>query len=133
MQLAEQASVDHAEVRCVALQARSAQAAQWALAKVVVERHPEISVTDVYRALRRRERTATTAIGQGVAIPHARVSGLSQPEVVLGVLEDAVPYETPDGQPVRLIALVVSDPVRPDDHLAALSRVARVLAEHTGD
>jgi PTS system nitrogen regulatory IIA component len=122
-------TLDHAEVRCVGLRADCARRAQWQLAMLAVERHPELSAKRVYRALRQREREATTAIGGGIAIPHARVAGLSQPEVVLGLLQDAVPYESPDGQPVRMMALVVSDPLRPDDHLAALSRVARMLID----
>lgn len=130
MDQAPQTSVE-SEVRCVALQARSAEAAQWALAKLVVERNPGLSPIRVYRALRRREREASTAVGRGIAMPHARVEGVGKPEVVLGVLQDAVRCETPDGEPLRVMALVVSDPRRPEDHVSALSRVARAIARHT--
>ena len=124
-------SPDHAEVSCVS--ASSARAAHWALSKIAASRHPELSASRVYRALRRREGESTTAIGGGIAIPHARIEGMKQPEVVLALLDDAVDCGSPDGQPVRMMALVVSDPRRPVEHLATLSRVAQMLIEHNAD
>lgn len=119
---------DSTDVRCVGLRATSAQRAQWALAKLVAEQNPGLSAPRVYRSLRRREQLGGTAMGGGVAIPHARIEGFSGTEIVVGVLDETVPYETPDGEPLRMMALVVSDPARPEEHLAALSRVARALA-----
>ena len=126
-------SLDHAAERCIGLSAGSARAAHWALAKIAASRHPELSASRVYRALRRREGESTTAIGGGIAIPHARIEGIKQPEVVFAVLDDAIDCGSPDGQPVRMMALVVSDPRRPADHLSTLSRVAQILIDRSAD
>jgi PTS system nitrogen regulatory IIA component len=127
-----QPPLDHAE-DCIGLSAGSARAAHWALAKIAASRHPELSASRVYRALRRREGESNTAIGGGIAIPHARVEGIKRPEVVFAVLQDAIDCDSPDGQPVRMMALVVSDPRRPAEHLATLSRVAQMLIERSAD
>lgn len=122
---------DAAAVRCVELHAETARAAQWSLAKLVAEQHAGLVAARVYLSLRRRERLGGTAVGHGVAIPHARIAGLSKAEIVVAVFDRAVPYdhETPDGEPLRMMALVVSDPARPREHLHALSLVSRTLAK----
>jgi mannitol/fructose-specific phosphotransferase system IIA component (Ntr-type) len=69
----------------------------------------------------------SSEIVPGVALPHTRLPGLPRPLVVLGTSDDGIPL--PHGtRPARLIVLLVSPADRADEHLRALARIARLLA-----
>jgi Kef-type K+ transport system membrane component KefB/mannitol/fructose-specific phosphotransferase system IIA component (Ntr-type) len=55
-----------------------------------------------------RERLMSTAVGRGVAFPHARLEGLRRPLVLVGRSENGVPWNAPDRDPVRLIFLILT-------------------------
>ncbi len=70
-----------------------------------------------------RESQATTAMGMGVAIPHARVDGLADIIIVVGRSAEGIEFTTPDGMPVRLIFMIaVND--KPGEYLKILSRIS---------
>ncbi|KQP22696.1 PTS sugar transporter subunit IIA [Pseudorhodoferax sp. Leaf267] len=83
----------------------------------------------VATALQRRESAGTTALGCGVAIPHARVSGLRQIRIVYARLAPALDFETPDGQPVcDVVTLMVPTPAS-QAHLDVLAQVASLFSD----
>jgi mannitol/fructose-specific phosphotransferase system IIA component (Ntr-type) len=74
-----------------------------------------------------RERLGSTAIGQGIAIPHAALDFVP---TVLGVLarsRAAIPWESVDGCPVYHVCLVLGPVGRPGDCMRALERVRQVV------
>jgi len=85
---------------------------------------------EVQAALLRRERLGPTFIGNGVALPHARIKGLSRPEVVLARLRDPVSPRTPNGEIVDLV-LAILWPAHPSGFVPALARAWRLL-RHPG-
>jgi len=77
-----------------------------------------------------REDINTTAIGDGIAIPHSRVRvvpHIARPLAALGFLEEAVDFGAPDGQPVRILFTILSPNLR--DHLRILSRFMLALRD----
>lgn len=75
-----------------------------------------------------REQTVATGIGHGVAIPHARLSGLREAVVVAGKSEGGIPFDSPDGQPAHIIFLLVTpldDPVMQLELSADIARMFR--------
>lgn len=76
--------------------------------------------------IRQREREAPTALGGGLMAPHAIVSG-AIPSATLLTLTTPLDIPTPDGAPVRLVIVLVSD-VPGELHLRALGRIARLAA-----
>lgn len=62
----------------------------------------------VARAVALRERMMGTGVGQRLAVPHARIKELSQPVVAVGVVRPGVDFDTPDGEPVELVCLVLT-------------------------
>jgi PTS system nitrogen regulatory IIA component len=77
-----------------------------------------------------REELGSTAIGDGVAIPHCKLAGLPQPVLAVGTAEVPVPFEARDGQPVRLFFVLASPEEAPAVHLQALSCVSRWIKSH---
>ncbi|MCX7026045.1 MAG: PTS sugar transporter subunit IIA [Spirochaetes bacterium] len=81
-------------------------------------------------ALLERESLASTALGEGFALPHPRHMMLSNPEdalVAVGYLEVPVDWCAPDGLPVTTIFLVLS--AVPEQHLSTLSAIARLVQD----
>lgn len=76
------------------------------------------------RAVLDREEVTTTAIGGGIAIPHARSTDIPACRLVVGVLPQGVPWGAADGLPVRLALLIAA---RESDHAEHL-RVMAALA-----
>lgn len=74
-----------------------------------------------------RERLSGTGIGEGVAVPHARVEGLTRPLVAFARLDPPQDFEAMDARPADLAALLLAPADRSGDHLKALARIARML------
>ena len=78
-------------------------------------------------ALLDRESLGSTALGNGIAIPHGKVPGLPQVVAVLARLESPLDFDAVDDQPVDLVVALLAPLGSGADHLKALSRVARLL------
>lgn len=81
----------------------------------------------VLEAIEERENVLSTGIGFGVAIPHARSSAVRELSVVCGVSPVPVPYDSIDGDPVRLFFLIVGPEATAGQHVKILSRIARLV------
>jgi PTS system nitrogen regulatory IIA component len=80
-------------------------------------------------ALMERERLGTTGIGHGIAIPHARLAGLSRLVGLFARLDHPVDFESLDDQPSDLIFLLLAPDSADADSLKALARISRVLRD----
>lgn len=88
-----------------------------------------LSESAIYEALLQRERLGSTGIGEGIAIPHGKISGLDRIFGLVARLEKPVDFEALDGQQVDILFLLLAPEGAGADHLKALARVARVLRE----
>lgn len=82
---------------------------------------------ELYESLLQRERLGSTGIGDGIAIPHGRMSGISRLVGLFARLDRPIDFEALDGQPVDIIFVLIAPEGAGADHLKALARVARVL------
>jgi len=82
---------------------------------------------EVLAAILERERQFPTGIGYGVAVPHGKTPALSALVVVAGTTPAPVPYETIDGEPVRLFFLLAGPESAAGAHVKALSRISRLV------
>lgn len=87
------------------------------------------SVEDILGALQAREALGSTALGRGVALPHARLDGDDPPLMLFVQLRNAIDFEAKDDEPVDLVVLVLWPASSPDGFLPALAEVCRVLRE----
>ncbi len=76
-----------------------------------------------------RERLGSTALGEGVAIPHGRIKGLKRPAAALIRLAEPIPFEAPDGQPVSLLIFLLVPEQATQQHLEILSEIAQLLSD----
>ena len=87
---------------------------------------PEVGLA---QALAAREALGSTGFGAGVALPHARVDGLSGVFGFFARLERPVAFEAIDGRPVDLVFLLLSPVSANSEHLAMLAAVSRRLRD----
>jgi PTS system nitrogen regulatory IIA component len=92
-----------------------------------VSRSADIDARVVFDAILMRERLAGTGVGEGVAIPHAPVPGLTRPVAVFARLEHAQDFDALDGRACDLVFMLLAPPDRGADHLKALARVSRLF------
>jgi nitrogen PTS system EIIA component len=108
------------------LDAASRKRALEAASDLLAASHPELSARALFDELMNRERLGSTALGDGVAIPHCRIGC----DEILGVfvkLVEPVDYDAPDGDPVDLLFVLVVPPAEASAHLEVLATLARVF------
>ncbi len=98
-------------------------------AALLFENENGIERGKVFDSLFARERLGSTGLGQAVAIPHGRIKGLK--EAVAAVVRVAVPipFDAPDGQPVRLLVFLLVPEHATEEHLEILSELAELLSD----
>ena len=84
-----------------------------------------------YEKLIQREKLGSTAIGDGVAIPHCKLKGLKGPLLALGISRPGVDFGAPDGRPSHLFFVVVCSPDDPSPSLQILAAIAQLVRKAT--
>jgi len=85
----------------------------------------------IFDVLLERERLGTTGVGQGIAIPHGKLSSLGRVYGIFARLERAIDFDAIDEQPVDLMFLLLAPEQAGADHLKALARVSRLLRDNS--
>src|ERR1700683_3485697 len=83
----------------------------------------------IFDTLMQREKLGSTAVGNGIAIPHGKMATLGRLFGLFARLDRPVDFEALDGQPVDLIFLLLAPEGAGADPLKALARVARLLRD----
>jgi PTS system nitrogen regulatory IIA component len=86
----------------------------------------QVDAAEILSSITERERLGSTGFGQGVAIPHGKIEGLTSIYCMFARLSEPVDYKAIDGQPVDLIFLLLSPPDAGAEHLKALAAISRV-------
>jgi len=112
-----------------ALQATEKRAILEELANYMAGRHPRIDRATLARVLIEREQLASTAIGEGVAIPHGKLGAVGEIVACLGRATSGVDFDSMDGQPTYLFFVLVAPESSTGTHLKALARISRVFKD----
>jgi len=82
---------------------------------------------ELYEKLLQREELGSTAIGEGVAIPHCKMKGVKNPIILLAISKRSVDFQSLDGKPSNIFFLVVSSPENPSLNLQILAAIASLV------
>jgi nitrogen PTS system EIIA component len=88
-----------------------------------------LAARDIFETLLGRERLGSTGVGLGIAIPHARMASVTKMTCLFARMAERIPFDSPDGEPVDLIFLLLAPEHAGADHLKALARISRLLRE----
>jgi len=83
----------------------------------------------VLKAIMEREAVRSTGVGQGFAIPHAKLSAVKQMVMALGKPTEPIDFQSIDGKPVTIVILLLSPADRTGPHIQALARISRMMTE----
>lgn len=79
------------------------------------------------KAVIKRENEASTGIGKGVAVPHVKHEGITEPVAVVGCSQEGIDFSSLDKQPVYSVFLLLSPASNPDKHLQAMETIFKNL------
>jgi fructose-specific phosphotransferase system IIA component len=82
---------------------------------------------ELFEKLLQREKLGTTAIGEGVAIPHCKLKGVKNPVVMLAISKKSADFCSLDGKPSHIFFMVVSSPDNPTMNLQILAAIAHLV------
>lgn len=128
MDVASFLNPDNVMARCVASSKKLAlhEVAREAATRTGLEER------EVFMKLLGRERLGSTAMGNGVAIPHASFCGLQSPVSFFVRLQQPIEFDSPDGKPVDILFVLLAPEGGHQMHLRAMARISRILRDtHT--
>lgn len=89
--------------------------------------HAGLDAIRVVESLMAREKLGSTGLGQGFALPHARVKGLRQPLAAFIRLSLPIPFDAPDGKPVSELLVLLVPEQATEAHLQLLAEAAQMF------
>lgn len=113
------------------IEARSKKHALDVLSEVLANGERPLHKLAIFEHLVNRERLGSTAIGCGVAIPHARLGELQRIRAAFIRLTEPVDFDAADGKPVHILFGLLVPEGDEDNHLRLLSTIARMLASRS--
>jgi PTS system nitrogen regulatory IIA component len=83
----------------------------------------------LFKSIEEREQQVSTALGLGAAIPHGRTDRGDRIQGVLGIFPKGVDFGAPDGEPVKLIMLVVTPEGFETEHLEVMKTLVQMISD----
>jgi fructose-specific phosphotransferase system IIA component len=83
----------------------------------------------VLNAVLTREKTRSTGIGSGIAIPHGKCNAVKELVMAIGITKEPIDFQSVDNRPVRIILLLVSPADQTGPHIQALARISRLMLD----
>jgi PTS system nitrogen regulatory IIA component len=113
------------------LKAKDKKSVLGELAEVIARYDANIDKDMLLKVLIEREHLGSTGIGDGVAIPHGKLSSVKQPVVSFGRSKKGLDFDSMDGQPAFLFFLLLAPENSSGVHLQVLTKIARILKSST--
>lgn len=97
------------------------------IANLVAGDLPGLDAQDIFESLVARERLGSTGFGNGIAIPHCRLTGCTTPVSAILHLDTPVDFDALDGAPVDLVFVLLVPQAATEEHLELLRQIASML------
>ena len=98
-------------------------------AGLLFENNQNVARSQVFDSLFAREKLGSTGLGQGIAIPHGRIKGLKNPLAAVLRVQQPIPFDAPDDEPVGLLIFLLVPEAATQRHLEILSEIAEMLSD----
>lgn len=94
----------------------------------LLDKAGKLNDKEVYKkAVLDREELSSTGIGENIAIPHGKSSGVKEASLALGIVKNGVDYDSLDGEPVNIVFMIAADEHANNEHLETLSKLSVLL------
>ena len=112
---------------CIALRSTDKMTVLGELGEILATHENQLKADMITQVLTERERLATTGVGEGVAIPHAKIDMLESIQIAVGLSKSGVEFDAVDGEPVNVFFALLAPMCSSGDHLRALAQISRLL------
>ncbi len=99
------------------------------IARILSDDQQSLPYDEVLDRLVTREALGSTGMGQGIAIPHCRTAHCTRPLGCLLTLDEAIPFNAPDGVPVDLVFVLLVPVHAHQEHLDILANIAQLISQ----
>lgn len=114
----------------VNLHAATKEGAIRELLECVCKKHPSVKKDEALAALLSREKSMSTGIMHGIAIPHANCSSLDTTAIAIGISERGIQYGSLDGDAVHFVMLILFEEGFTEAHLKIMKEAAELVMQH---
>lgn len=97
------------------------------MVELLSDRVSEEQLGRIRTAVLQREEIMSTGVGKGLAIPHGKASGLEESYASFALLNEPIEFDSIDGEPVRIVFMLVGPESRNSMHIKLLSRISRLM------
>ena len=85
-------------------------------------------ITELKRSILHREKLMSTGVGLGIAVPHARIKGLNNIVIAIGISREGIEdYESIDGKPVKVVFMILVDEKQHREYIKVLSQIVKLV------
>jgi len=109
------------------LQAKNKTDALQELVTTIIDGGLKLDLAEVMDVLQQREKLGSTGIGDGVAIPHGKITQLKELVVAFGRSKEGIPFDAIDGKPVHIFFLLLAPENSAGQHLKVLAKISKML------
>lgn len=99
------------------------------VSELLANQYPYLKAIDIFNSLLTREKLGSTAMGKGVAIPHARIPEASKAMGAFIKIPQGIDFDSPDHQAVDIIFALLVPEHFTNEHLQLLASIARVFSD----
>nr|WP_136251844.1 PTS IIA-like nitrogen regulatory protein PtsN [Ningiella ruwaisensis] len=99
------------------------------ISEIAIKQNPQLDQNEVLSSLLNREKMGSTGIGNGIAIPHGRIEGLSQIAAIIVTSDEPIEFDAIDNKPVDIFFAILVPNEEAETHLKALAGIARKLSD----
>jgi PTS system nitrogen regulatory IIA component len=101
------------------------------ISEIAVKENPQLDIGDVLSSMLAREKMGSTGIGNGIAIPHGRIEGISDIVAIIVTSEEPIEFDAIDDKPVDIFFALLVPSEQTQEHLQTLSSIAQKLSENS--
>ena len=99
------------------------------ISNTLAKKNNKLSAREIFESLCAREHLGSTALGNGIAIPHGRINGTKDVEALFLRLQKPLPFDADDGEPVDLIFALTVPKKCTEDHSKLLTSIAERFSD----
>jgi len=99
------------------------------ISEIAVKGNPQLNLNDVLASIIAREKMGSTGIGNGIAIPHGRIEGITDIVAIIVTSEEPIQFDAIDDKPVDIFFALLVPSEQTQEHLQTLSSIAQKLSD----
>ncbi len=99
------------------------------ISTTLARKNPDLDAREIFESICAREHLGSTALGNGIAVPHGRINGTEDVQALFLQLIKPLPYDAEDGLPVDLVFALTVPKLCTEDHTKLLSGIVERFSD----